>query len=48
MGVHEDIVFPITLGAVYLNKKFKMGYEKIIAETTNKEKEGSQRVTPYC
>jgi hypothetical protein len=36
MGVHEsDRVFPIKLGAVYLNKKYKTGYEKNIAGTTS-------------
>jgi hypothetical protein len=49
MGVHEDIFFPITLGAVYLNKKLKMGYKKIVVETTSKEKlERRLRVNPYC
>jgi hypothetical protein len=30
MGAHEDRVFPIKLGAVNLNKKQKIGYEKIL------------------
>jgi hypothetical protein len=39
MGVHENRVFPIKLGAVCLNTKLKMGYEKILLL----QKEGKQK-----